>query len=306
MTSIALIEFPTNLGLKQLGADKEPGVKKLPAWLKQYGFHELLAPQALYSLAPTGAYTMQIDPETGVLHADAVKEYAGQQAQLLTKILTTEAFPVVLGGDCSILIGNAVALKQRGNYALFYLDGHTDFSWPGLSQTGATAGMDVAIVTGTGHDKLANIKSLKPYFQEANVWCVGNRDYDEDYIQAIHNSEINYFDINNLRETGPSKIVADFLTRVADLDIAGFWIHLDVDVLHNSLMPAVDSPQPDGLWYDELTPMLYALLQHPKAAGLQITILDPDLDPDGQYTREFVSQVGNTIKKALAERTLPL
>ena len=300
MTSIALVEFPTNLGLKEPGAGKEPGVKKLPAWLKQHGFHELLAPQAVYSLAPSGAYTMQRDTDSGVLHADAVKEYAGQQAKLLTEILDSEAFPVVLGGDCSILIGNALALKQRGTYTLFYLDGHTDFSWPGLSQTGAAAGMDLAIVTGTGHDKLTNIGNLKPYIQEANVWCVGNRDFDEDYSKAIHNSEINYFDIQNLRKTGSAKIVADFLTRVAAHDIAGFWIHLDVDVLHNSLMPAVDSPQPDGLWYDELNLMLHTLLRHPKAAGLQITILDPDLDPTGQYTRQFVSQIGQIIKRSLS------
>jgi arginase len=42
---------------------------------------------------------------------------------------------------------------------------------------------------------------------------------------------------------------------------------------------------------------LSLLLNHEKARGLQITILDPDLDPTAIYTQEFISEVGTTIKK---------
>src|SRR5690606_41417647 len=69
------------------------------------------------------------------LNADAIVQYAKEQAILLRKAFAEERFPLVLGGDCSIMIGNALALKQEGNYALFYLDGHTDFMEPEFSQT---------------------------------------------------------------------------------------------------------------------------------------------------------------------------
>jgi arginase len=58
-----------------------------------------------------------------------------------------------------------------------YLDGHTDFVLPSMSQT-AVPGMDLAIVTGHGHHKLTNIHQLEPYFEEENVWCIGNRYWD--------------------------------------------------------------------------------------------------------------------------------
>ena len=52
-------------------------------------------------------------------------------------------------------------------------------------------------------------------------------------------------------------------------------------------MPAVDSPQPDGLRYDELSSILRLLLGSGLAVGMEVTIFDPDLDPDGKYASEL-------------------
>lgn len=58
-------------------------------------------------------------------------------------------------------------------------------------------------------------------------------------------------------------------------------MHLDANVLDPSVMPAVDSPDPDGLLPDELVALLRPLLASPHCVGLNITIYDPDLDPEG-------------------------
>jgi len=58
-------------------------------------------------------------------------------------------------------------------------------------------------------------------------------------------------------------------------------VHLDADVLDPSVMPAVDSPDPEGLQPRELTDLLRPLLASTACVGLNITIYDPDLDPDG-------------------------
>ncbi|RSS72831.1 arginase family protein, partial [Streptomyces sp. WAC05292] len=62
---------------------------------------------------------------------------------------------------------------------------------------------------------------------------------------------------------------------------AGFWVHLDADVLDPSVMPAVDSPDPGGLFPGELADLLRVLIGSPRCVGLNVTIYDPDLDPDG-------------------------
>jgi arginase len=70
--------------------------------------------------------------------------------------------------------------------------------------------------------------------------------------------------------------------------VRGFWIHLDVDVLNPSAMPAVDSPEPGGPTLDELVNVLAPLVGHPLAVGLDLSIYDPALDADRSGARRLV------------------
>ncbi len=292
---IIVCEFPSNLGLIEPLPGKEPGVKKLPGWLKKFHFHEQLEPEKILTLSPP-AYSMSVDPESGVRNADAIVIYAKEQAEILTPIISENNFLVIIGGDCSIIIGNSLALKQTGKYGLFFLDGHTDFMWPELSGTKGAAGMDLAMVTGHGHEKLSDIFHLGPYIDEKYTWCVGNREFDEQYVRTIENSRIQYFDLNVLRATGIKNCCKSFLEMVNKNNLDGFWIHLDVDVLDDRLMPAVDSRSEGGLNYDELKSILSCLFSSDKVRGIEITILDPDLDPEGVYTRSFVNELAPLIR----------
>ncbi len=292
--NICILEFPSNLGLKEPFPGKEPGVKNLPGFLKKYNFHSSLNPTNIFRLNPP-TYGMTLDSISGVRNADQIVKYAKDQSEILAKALSENKFPIVVGGDCSILIGNSLALKNIGSFALFFLDGHTDFVLPILSQTGGAAGMDLAIVSGYGHDKLTNIDGQKPYFKEKHIWCVGNRDYEEWYVKEIMSSGINYIDLNSLRRNGIKKCIADFLQMVEREKLDGFWIHIDVDVLNDKLMPAVDSRQADGLDYNEFNKIIRLLLSETTATGLEITILDPDLDISGEYTKSFISNFCNTV-----------
>ncbi len=74
-------------------------------------------------------------------------------------------------------------------------------------------------------------------------------------------------------------------------DLAGSWVHLDADILDAALLPAVDSPEPGGLTFGELSNLLRALLGSAAAVGLEITVFDPDLDPDGRVARLFADAI---------------
>ena len=150
--------------------------------------------------------------------------------------------------------------------------------------------MDLAIVTGHGADKLTDILGLRPYFKERNVFCVGNREYDHDYVLPILESDIGYFDLKRLRTNGLENTVIQFLDMVKERDLDGFFIHLDVDVLNDKIMPAVDSRQRDGLVYEEFLELMIPLLSSEKAIGIEITILDPNLDKDGKFIKKFVEK----------------
>ena len=84
-------------------------------------------------------------------NADAIARYTPRLADRIGAVLDRGEFPVVLGGDCSILLGSLLALRRRGRHGLAYVDGHSDFRHAGNAERcDAAAGEDLAIVTGRG------------------------------------------------------------------------------------------------------------------------------------------------------------
>jgi len=300
---MVLIEAPSNLGLIEPKPGEEPGVKFFPDAMEKEGFARLSGIQEKIRIIPPN-YSMIIDHETRVRNADKIIDYSKQLSNSLDRLIRNEKNAVVLGGDCSVLIGCALSLKRNGNYGLFFLDGHTDYVLPEQSGTAGAAGMDLAIVTGNGHQKLTNIEGLKPYIKEENVFCVGNREISTGwYVQAIIDSDIHYCDLFTLRSKTSSAVVTDFLHLVGSKELDGFWVHFDVDVLSNDIMPCVDSPQDDGLSYDELERILSPLLRSPLFRGIDVTIFDPTLDKDGIYGKQFAKQFAQILNRISVEQS---
>jgi arginase len=208
-------------------------------------------------------------------------------AELVGAVVQEGKFPFVLGGDCSILIGNMLALRRRGRFGLVFIDGHLDFRHPGNSElVGAAAGADLALVSGRGPDRLANIDGLGPLVRDDDIVALGER---EDYPEwrDIHETDITVWDLWKMRSLGVNRVALKTLEKMESSGVEGFWVHLDADVLDDAIMPAVDSRQPDGLSYTELIEFLRPLLGSPLATGMQVTIFDPALDRDGKIAAKF-------------------
>jgi arginase len=283
--------------LKEPSPGVEPGVKFFPFAMDKEGFAEMAGIKEKISIIPP-SYSTEIDKESKVRNADKIIDYSKQLSKVIYEEIQNKKLPLILGGDCSILIGAALSLKRTGNYGLFFMDGHTDYVLPHQSGSAGAAGMDLAIVTGNGHGKLTNIQHLKPYIQEENVFCFGNRDLTEGwYVNAIMQSNIHYFALDVLRRKSISAITNEFLQMIDSKKLDGFWIHFDVDVLNDEIMPCVDSRQEDGLTYDELKLTFESLLSSPLFRGIDITIFDPTLDKDGRYIKQFAWELAGCFKK---------
>jgi arginase len=291
MKPLVIVEAPSNLGLIEPAPGKEPGVRNLPAHLKANGFYDLVKAEQVVAVPPP-AYSMKYDAESGVRNADEIAAYSLRLAKQVGDQVGNGKFPLVIGGDCSVLIGCMLALKHAGDYGLFFIDGHTDFVMPGGSRTKGAAGMDLAIVTGYGHKKLTDIGGQKPYVRETHVLAYGNRCEVKEYVDEILNSDIRYEDLKSVRRKGAEEIAKRFLAMLEEAELNGFWIHLDVDVLDSTIMPCVDSPQPGGLTYAELKQLLKILLRSKRVSGMNIGILDPDLDASGGFARHFAKEIG--------------
>ena len=290
---VVYVTAPSNLGLKRMDyADKDgPGARKMPEVFEQFLFKERLNISEHINIQPP-AYTGKVDSETGIRNLPELIDYSKHYAGVIKQIISGNQFPIVIGGDCSILIGSMLALKQLGTYGLAHIDGHTDYAIAKISSsTGGGAGMDLAIVTGIGADAITNIDNLKPYVEENNTAQFANRCYDETFNGNFYNTDIFRADLPDLRAKGIEKTASEFIERLRKNKVDGLWLHVDADVLEEEIMPAVDSPQEDGLSYKELKTLLKTLLKSGLVSGFQLTIYDPDLDQDRTYGKNLADEI---------------
>lgn len=287
---LVVIDAPSNLGLRPPAPGKEPGVKRLAATLRRHGLVERLGALDGGQVTPA-PYSFDLDPAIGVRNLSGIRQFALDLADHLTPLIGRGQVPVVLGGDCSILLGPMLALRRRGRFGLVFIDGHHDLLLPATSQTGGVAGMDLALVLGYGPPALSNPGALGPLVRPEDVALLGPRSGrpDDQVMRELLAHRIGLaLSLTELRRLGATATADQALVAVAKHTATGFWIHLDADVLDHAVMPAVDSPQPGGLHYDELVTILRRLLASRRVAGITITIYDPDLDPDGTIAEAFV------------------
>jgi arginase len=302
MKPIAIFDAPSNLGLRPPRPGHEPGVWRLAATLREHGIISKLGAQDAGAV-PRLPYSFENDDVTGFRNGSSLARYTEQLSRKIGSQLDQDTFPFVLGGDCSILLGATLALRRRGRYGLCFVDGHNDFCYardPKWRGRYTAAGLDLALATGHGPDALTNLEGLKPYVREEDVVALG---YYEDpanneffAIEQFHQSKIQRLDAERIRKSGAEETAHVALKLLERSDLKGFWIHCDADVLHQSVMPAVDSPNPGGLTFEQLASILGVLLRSPKATGVELTIFDPELDPKGSYAEALVSAMTSAFR----------
>jgi arginase len=288
----AIIEAPSVLGLFP------QGVETLPDALLAAGLAERLGTRRPVRVPPP-PYDPRRDPETLLLNPRGIAGYAIALADAVGAVVEAGEFPVVLGGDCSILLGNLLALRRRGRYGLLFLDGHADFYQPEAEPNGEAASMDLALVTGRGPVVVTDIEGRRPLVRDEDVVVFGHRDgaeAEEHGSQRVEDTAIEAIDLAAVRAVGADAAAGRAVERLSRPDLDGFWIHLDADVLDDAVMPAVDYRMEHGLSWDELETALRASVGSGRAVGIEITIFNPKLDADGSIARAFTDVLVRRLK----------
>ncbi|MFI7413866.1 arginase family protein [Streptomyces sp. NPDC049627] len=293
MQELAIVEAPSVLGLRP------SGVQDLPAALLGAGL--LVGFEAVRAgRVDPPAYDPTRDVGTGVLNPHAIVRYSTRLADAVGGALDAGRFPVVLGGDCSILLGNLLALRRRGRHGLLFLDGHTDFYQPSAEPNGEAASMELALATGRGPRPLTDLEGRGPLVRDEDVVVLGFRDAAESALAGMQPLPpgLHAVDLGGVRASGAAAAAREAVDRLTAGTGDGFWVHLDVDVLDDAVMPAVDYRQPGGLTWEELESVLRTALADPRAVGLDVTIFNPRLDPDGTVA----ARLAGCLRRGLSVR----
>ncbi|WP_349254814.1 arginase family protein [Tropicimonas omnivorans] len=241
--------------------------------------------------------TYSPEPQSGtrLRNGPELRRFNLALADTVEQAIREREFAFVLGGDCSILLGALAGARRHGPLSLLHIDGHSDFRHPGNydpeTTLGAVAGMDLALATGRGEAMATTWPGCPvPLVEDRHAIQLGERENrDADFAWPdVNTTEITRIDVFEANRSGPLAVIERIDGALAKLPGGALWIHLDVDVLDQSIMPAVDCPGSPGLSPDDLQLILTRYAADRRCVGMTVTVFDPDLDPEGVHAKTIV------------------
>ena len=114
----------------------------------------------------------------GVVNERALLEMVEAVYAQVTETLHAGRFPVLYGGDCSVLLGAVPAVRDAtGEAGLLHVDGHEDATTMEQSITGEAANMEIALLLGmTGQRAPQPLRSRLPALRPETIEMLGQRD----------------------------------------------------------------------------------------------------------------------------------
>jgi arginase len=211
-------------------------------------------------------------------------------SEILAEVLKGEdRVSLVIGGDCSVLIGALVSLGTSGQPGLVFVDGHED-SWPPeASSHGEVADSELGIALGIVSPP-PGLALEVPLVDRSRTLVLGPRDAEELEQNAIPRVDAvaTMRDDRWVRSATTSEV-----TRLVRTTVAGgpWWFHVDLDVLSTEALSAIDYPQPGGLSWDQLERLTSTAIEIGGCLGASVVIYNPELD-DGRAAPRIVDYCG--------------
>jgi arginase len=285
---IELIGVPTN------SSGTVDGVARAPTVLREHGLPAALGRQPGFRDSGDLALPAPLPRRgrSGLLAEDELVSMIGQVREAVLAARHGGRFPLLLGGDCPVILGALAALQaERGQPGLVFLDGHEDAWPPRASPTGEAAESELGLALRMFDPLLdPRLRAVLPSIRASDVVAVGPRDQAELAAAGVVTLS------GQLRALiRPEELaVRDCAAAMAALP-EPWWLHTDLDVLATTELAAVDYPQPGGLTWRELATITDAALSLDGCAGWSVCIYNPDLDPDRSGAAGIISYLSQAI-----------
>ena len=186
-------------------------------------------------------------------------------------MLTAERFPVLTSSDCSICMTTFQAVVRHvPDVHVLWLDAHGDFNTPETTPSEFLGGMCLSAACGRWDS------GFEPSVEPAKVLMCGVRDLDAGERVLVETAGI-----GNAR---PSEVVPALEGRRV-------YVHLDLDVLDPSVLPA-QFAVPNGLSDTGLRTLLGDLKQASEIVGLEVTAFEaPEDDRERAIRTALVASI---------------
>ena len=299
---IALIGVPSSAGARQLGQEQTPRSVRLSGLVERLRSegHDVLD---LGNLTQVSFSPDSQNPKQQNL--SRVLNVLRQVASAVDLAVANRAWPLVIGGDCTVTIGVLAGLaKHFANLGMIYFDGDLDLNTPETTTSGIFDGMGLAHILGGGVDELSHLGPRYPLLEQQKVtlfgYSAGAGGIDPVEVRLLQDMVMARYPLESIN--GRVQTAAAQALRELEGKVEHILVHFDVDVVDFDDFPAADVPHKPGLSLMKAKEALAVFLASPKAVGLVLTEFNAKRDSQAKLARRLIDMMVGAIAPGKSSR----
>jgi agmatinase len=208
---------------------------------------------------------LQLEPCGAGIHTSAFLDVVDDPQEMVERVdvvatsyLEQGKFVALLGGEHTITLGTVRALcRVHSDLSVLVLDAHADFreSYRGNEYSHACVGKRVS--------------------ELCRLVQAGQRSLSIEEARALKEQEIPTFWASEFRKVRGTESQDGLMNLIIEQLTDNTYISIDVDVFDPSIMPAVGTPEPGGLLWEELLNILKFVSAGTNIVGIDLVELAP-------------------------------
>lgn len=296
--NVSIIGVPCDYGQQRRGVDMGPSA------IRYAGVKERL--QTLgYVVKDEGDIRItdmmtQANQQTSLLNLQEIIEVSTALARTVAQVVEANQLPLVLGGDHSIAIGTVAGLSaQYKNLGVIWFDAHADLNTPETTPSGNIHGMPLAVSLGLGHPQLTSILSDETKIKKENLIIIGARSVDEGERVLIKELGIKVYTMHEIDRLGMTYVMEEALAYLAQQNVDGLHLSLDLDALDPLYTPGVGTPVAGGITYRESHLAMEMIQESGLLTSVEFVEVNPILDERNKTADVAVALIGSLFGETL-------
>ncbi len=247
----------------------------------------------LYSFGHDGAYDHEDDivylksdstiidiGDADIIHTDTLSSHTNIEYGV-RKILSSNAIPIVIGGDHSVNIPCINAFSDSEPFHLIQIDAHLDF-------------VDERHGVKYGHGNPMRRAAEKSYV--SGLTQIGIRNVSSTAKEGYEDAKkmgSNIISVRQFRELGVSKVISQIPDNIP------YYITIDIDAFDPSIASGTGTPSHGGFLYYEILELIDLIAQKGKIIGMDLVEVAPDYDITTSTTTLAAQLLLNSIGRIL-------
>jgi arginase len=284
------------VGAASSAGARQVGQERAPALLRQAGIVDALRLEGVEvsDLGDIGPSEFRPDPfNRHQQNLQSVVSVVQDIAERVSEAVSVGAFPVVLGGDCTVTLGAVAGIRRNTgrSLGLIYFDGDVDLHTPETTESGIFDGMGMAHIIGLADNELAAFATgTRPLMAARDVVLFG---FDEEWVDSAEQRQLVESDLTafSCAEVLPEPVrAAEHARAAAEAQNETYLLHFDVDVIAYEELPVADVPHFNGMPLAAALASLAVFCTGP-VAGFVLTEYNAARDTDGVIAASFVRKL---------------